>query len=407
MGNPSEHAPFPPSKMGLTLSCTGWKKYCESAGIEEGGSSEAAERGTRLHELTEQLFTKGSLTPEQIGKTTTEDLEAVDSAMGAAITALHNDDDSYEIRCELKVYPFMDTDLEKDCWGTADLVAYDPVKKHLVVLDYKFGYKYVVALANPQLKVYLLGALREFPNAVSADVVIVQPAHSDDPQVYSVDLSDLIDWRDSIVIPKLQQAKMDTYALRPGSWCDSHYCPARGQCKAQLGKTEELIEDFLVPVAEGQVPAVSAGISMEELAAIVDKASFIEEFLKGAKAQLKERIKSGEVSETKKLVAGRRSRSWTNNEDAEKFLKGQKLKLADRYTHKLLSPPQAEKLLKEKLNSVTRTKNIFDGLVLWKEGEPMLVDASDGRAAIVYGDSMDDFVDVGEVKDDVDLSDLM
>ena len=398
----TEHARFSPSHLKLILACPGSVKYCEDNGIV-GTTSEAAERGTLQHTGAEKLFLNGKLEPELRKQFTDAELDAVDTAVAAVYSLLDGDD--WKTQLELTVYPFKSESLEKDCWGTADVVAWNPVTKHLIVVDYKFGYTYVLAIGNPQLKTYLLGALKEHPDAEKAEVVIIQPAHHLDPQVYVVNIPDLYKWRGEILVPKLEYAKSKNPKLTPGPWCSEAWCPANGNCPAQGEKTGELMEDFTkdnTPATiENGVTTVNV-MPLDRLEEMVDKAAFIESFLKAARIQLTERIKQGEQATRFKLVPGRMSRKWTNEEEAEKFLRGQKLKDKERYTRKLLTPPQAEKVLKEKMAAVTRTKNRFEELVLKSQGNPSLVPIDDGRPALVFEDKLEDFV----TEDEVDLSDL-
>jgi len=99
------------------------------------------------------------------------------------------------------------------------------------------------------------------------------------------------------------------------------------------------------------------------------------------------------------VVEGRPgNRDWSNEDDADKWLKNQGLKEADRYKFTLKSPTQIELLLKDKLAKVTRTKNRFDELVTRSTPKKTVAVASDKRPAVVADvnelpvlDAADDF----------------
>jgi len=98
---------------------------------------------------------------------------------------------------------------------------------------------------------------------------------------------------------------------------------------------------------------------------------------------LESRAHAGDGAPGTKLVMGREgNRAWRNEEEAETFLKGQKLKLDERCDFKLKSPTKIEKLLKEKLEKTTRTRNRFEELVTRSAAKEVLALASDKRDAV-------------------------
>jgi hypothetical protein len=89
------------------------------------------------------------------------------------------------------------------------------------------------------------------------------------------------------------------------------------------------------------------------------------------------------------MVLGKRgNRAWTDEEEAAKLLRNRKLKADQMYTKKLISPAQAQKLLKPaQYEAVER-------LVEQKEGSPSLAPITDKREALSFAPVANDFEDV-------------
>ncbi len=92
-----------------------------------------------------------------------------------------------------------------------------------------------------------------------------------------------------------------------------------------------------------------------------------------------------------KLVTGKLgNRAWGNETEAEATLKGFRLKREEMYSMKLISPTQAEKLIK-KDNPRRWTK--LESLITRAEGKPVVTLESDPRPALVLTPE-NDFDDV-------------
>jgi len=81
-----------------------------------------------------------------------------------------------------------------------------------------------------------------------------------------------------------------------------------------------------------------------------------------------------------KLVAGRSSRKWVDEAEAERLLR-QKFNLDTIMPRSLLSVAQAEKLLKT-IETGTRFSNLLQANISKPEGAPTLVSEDDPRPAI-------------------------
>lgn len=125
--------------------------------------------------------------------------------------------------------------VDPDFGGTADFVRYRHWRKHLRVVDFKYGSGvYVKAPDNPQLKIYALGALLQVKRPVEdVEVVIVQPRFKGSKPVRSdtfkaVDLLDFAaDIREAAQLTRLPNA-----FRRGGKHC--HFCPIEEDCPLSM-----------------------------------------------------------------------------------------------------------------------------------------------------------------------------
>lgn len=125
-------------------------------------------------------------------------------------------------------------------------------------------------------------------------------------------------------------------------------------------------------------------LSDDYLVTLYRRAKGIKKFLDDVEEYLEGRLLDGEEVEGAKLVEGRPgNRGWTNEEEADAWLKNQGLKQDDRYDYKLKSPTAIELALKPKLNKVTRTANRFSELVTRSSPKRVIALADDKRPAVV------------------------
>lgn len=119
----------------------------------------------------------------------------------------------------------------------------------------------------------------------------------------------------------------------------------------------------------------------ERLATLLDAADFIEGFAKAVRAETERRLLAGKFTDARyKLVGGRMgNREYEDEEAAEAEMKAMRLKADEMYSKKIISPAQAEKLLKEK-NPRKWAK--LQKLIVQREGKPSVAPASDKRPAL-------------------------
>lgn len=163
---------------------------------------------------------------------------------------------------------------------------------------------------------------------------------------------------------------------------------------------EERIEAVAVEVCADTEILPSVILADAYLVAIHSKAKAIRRFLDDVEEHLTAKAQGGSPVPGTKLVLGREgNRAWANEEEADVFLKGQRLKESERYNFKLKSPTQIEALLKDKLAASTRTANRFSALVSRSPAKPVLAFADDKREAITA--PVDCLPDLSTEDDDV------
>lgn len=129
--------------------------------------------------------------------------------------------------------------------------------------------------------------------------------------------------------------------------------------------------------AEAKLPDASD----ERLATLLDAADFIEGFAKAVRAETERRLLAGKFTDARyKLVEGRMgNREFEDEDAAEAEMKAMRLKVDEMYNKKLISAPQAEKLLKE---SNPRKWAKLQKMIVQRQGKPSVAPASDKRPAL-------------------------
>lgn len=171
-----------------------------------------------------------------------------------------------EIHLELKVDPDV-----PGVWGTGDCVVIGP--DEVAVIDYKYGEGVKVdAPGNEQLMLYGLGGVEAdlLGMAKTVRVIIVQP-RLDHVSVWETTVAELVQWREDVARPAAALAMSDDAPFGPSEEA-CRFCPARGQCTAQMqwiadrdfGADPELMTPEYFADALQMLPAVRAWASAVE-----------------------------------------------------------------------------------------------------------------------------------------------
>jgi len=426
-GSHNKHARLAPSGAKTWTNCTASPAFmlANSHRLPEDTSSAASIEGTACHDWATKYLLK-EIDEAQIPEHFRPHVVAyADHCIG-----LIPEGEPYMVETQVPLF------YHPDSSGTLD---FGYVSDDLVVIaDLKFGQGVqVLAEENLQLSIYAMSLIKlmegvcDFSPATKIVISIFQPRHREaaDQKPWETTMADLTEFCKDIeyratqaltgvdrVAAKLPCGKRD---IGPGEileaapmlrfepsedvcrWCRSRgFCPKRLEAAtADLDLPQLSVEDMLAempdldkkeskePVAS-RVASVAAKLGAEPLpdsylVTLVRRRKAIESFLADASEYLEARLLDGEQIEGLKVVMGREgNRAWGNEEDADKWLKNQGLKEADRYDYKLKSPTKIEEVLKEKLSKVARTRNRFDELVSRSPARKVMALADDKRPAV-------------------------
>jgi RecB family exonuclease len=272
--------------------------------------------------------------------------------------------------------------------GTADAVIWLPESRTLHVIDYKHGQGVVVEVENnPQLLYYALGAiltLQVRPEQIVTTIVQPRVEHPDGPirtAEYSWD--QLIDFKMDLITAADAAMEDDAPVGPPGKHC--RFCKAKAICPAQRSTAVAIAQsEFDALPAAGPPPPEA--LTQEQLLEVMDKAGYVEDWIASVRQYVQGLLEQGQEVEGWKLVAKRATRRWTDEQEAEKYLRGQRFKVGEIFTQKLLSPAQAEALAKR------AGKAIPPELIVSQSSGHNLARESSPKPAIVPGsDAVDEF----------------
>ncbi len=150
-------------------------------------------------------------------------------------------------------------------------------------------------------------------------------------------------------------------------------------------------------VRVGHAKAKAADVQL--LDALYPSLDEIDNWVKAVRGEIEKRALAGAKFSTCKLVQGKRgARAWTDESEAEKLMKGMRLKVDQMYTFKLISPTTADKLLADQPKRWNKLKS-FIGQA---EGKLSVASIEDKRPAVVVTPPADDFDVVEQVDDAIE-----
>lgn len=253
-------------------------------------------------------------------------------------------------------------------FGTGDLVIV--ADKILDIVDLKYGKGVEVsAVNNPQMMLYAIGALNLFDSLYDIEKVrmtICQP-RLDNISIFEITVDDLIKWAEDVVKPKADLAIKGEGEFKAGEHC--RFCRAKFNCRARAEENMKMAQyDF----RKGPL------LTDDEITEIL---SSVDEFQKWAN-DIQAYALDKAVNENKKwdgfkLVEGRSSRKYSDEEAVCKTLIDAGYKEEDIYSKSLLGITAMEKAMGKK-----KFKEILNNLVYKPQGKLTLVVESDKRPEI-------------------------
>lgn len=260
-------------------------------------------------------------------------------------------------------------------FGTGDCVIIAEPK--LQIIDLKYGQGVLVgAERNPQLMLYVLGALHTFGDLYDIETVsvtIYQPRRAN-VDTWEISVAELEQWAESVVKPKAELAAVGGGEFCPGSWCQ--FCKIAPTCRARAEANLTLAKLEFAPPAE---------LTDAEIADVLAKIPDLKSWAADVEAYaLSKAVNQGVVFEGFKLVAGRSIRKYTSETDVAAAAEAAGYR--DIWDRKLITLTAMERLMgKPAFNE------ILGDLVTKPSGKPTLVPASDKRPSLDLVSATEDF----------------
>ena len=271
----------------------------------------------------------------------------------------------------IEVEPFVQL-IEGEAGGSIDMVGLSADGKTALILDYKFGFHGVEAEYNPQMLFYALCAAVDpvtaelFEEVENLVLCIIQPNGEGDVADLWITGIEVLDDFEEQVYDAIDYAKADNATDHPkaGDWCK--YCPAESTCPAKTGEAQKALRLDLDQV--------------EQLAIALNMVNSVEAWAKEVRKRAHEQLEQGVDVPGFKLVAKRASRKWTSEQEVmDKVRKMRKVKIEEATDMKLKSPPQLEKVLKQKDVDFKQ----FEDYIVSVSSGTTIAPESDKRAALL------------------------
>lgn len=371
------HSYLGPSSSGRWINCTGSVKLITdalSAGrIKLGESTYYSSEGTAAHTVAEWVLT---------GKTN------LHNALGSVVKLDHEITATQEMIDHVREYvDFVNaqvtegstlsveqkvsyTDWVPGGYGTADAVIL--CKDKITVIDLKYGKGVAVdAFKNTQALLYALGVYQSLSQTDQEEIqtvrMVIHQPRLDSVTEWTITKADMLR-RAEAISQSAREALSENAPLHTGAWCK--FCPALPICKAQ----ETLLMDTVGVDFEDLTQVSTNLLSNERLKKALDNRDLIVAWLDSITTHVSEELMKGEAFPGYKMVSGRSLRQWKDEQTAQDWLD---TILGDTaYVKKLISPPQAEKLLGKDM------KDSIAHLVVKPQGKPTLAPESDPREKV-------------------------
>ena len=371
----TQHAKLSASGASRWLACPG------SVRAEEGiveKSSKFSHEGTSAHELSELCLKNNREAISYLHTTLPESGWVVDEEMCVYVQEYvdyvnsHPGTRMVEQRVDFSEWV-------PAGFGTSDAIIIDGSLMKVIDLKYGKGIR-VDADDNPQGKLYALGAISDFGflyNIETIEIHIVQP-RLDHISVWSTDVTTLLKWAEWVRDRASLCEMPDAPRVAGEKQCT--FCRAKATCRELMDLTESaLLADFSDATVAPKSPDK---LSTRDLRFALENKKLIISWLEAIEDLAFERLQEGLDFPGYKLVVGRSTRAWSDEQTAERILTEE---LGDKAfaPKKLITAPAAEKALGKKKAA------LLNGLINKTQGKPTLAHQNDPRAEIVSGDISD------------------
>jgi len=320
-------------------------------------SSAYADKGTLLHNVMADILND---IPALLGTTyedQTLDQEMVDDKINPALAALDDLDPKKQMEIAVETRVGFG-DYMPGVFGSCDLLG--RIGDTAYVIDWKFGDGVSVsAEENEQLMFYAAAAMRTpeaawvFKDAKYIECIIIQPPHTKRWQTTPARIAAF----EKTLKLAVKAAALPDAQLKAGEHC--RFCPAKPTCPLMTGAAERALKVKIDAIDDAT------------LGAYASNALLLQGWIDSINALVETKIRAGAVVPGWKLVAKQGRRAWVKPGDAEKALVALGI---NPVKTDLISPAQAEKLLK---------KNLPEGLAVSVSSGDTVVPESDSRPAVV------------------------
>ena len=268
---------------------------------------------------------------------------------------------------------FIEQEVDVSRWvpggfGTCDCLLIGDGILHII--DFKYGQGVPVSPErNPQLMYYALGAYALFEGIEEVSTVrlsIVQPRMQEEPQTWEISLADLLTWAREVLQPAAQMAWKGEGELCTGPHC--RFCKAHPACRAW--------KDKYGPLAGFEPYADPVTLSDEELADWLQKVQGLAAYAKDLEEYAQQALLEGRTLPGWKLVQGRSTRKWTDQDAAFHQMEADGIDEAMLYTRTPITLTAAEKMIGKKKFAET-----MSAFITKAPGAPKLAQSSDPRPA--------------------------
>lgn len=347
------------------MNCPGSVALC--ATMPPKPSSKYADEGTLLHNIISEVLDKGQA-PESFLGMQYEDVvftqQLLEDKLLPALELLDEVDPTKEMEFAVETRVGFGSFLP-DVFGSTDLLG--RIGSRAIVLDWKFGDGVAVeAEENPQLMFYAAAAMRTdevswvFHNATEIEMIIVQP-----PQIRRwTTTKDRIAAFEKELKQAVKDAMQPDAKLNHGEHC--RWCAAKPVCPRMTGAVDRALKS--------QIDA----LDVVHIGGYLKNADLLEQWITDLRALAHQVLESGKEVPGWKLVAKRATRQWAVDEEDVKIRLNQAgLLPIECVTEKIISPAQAEKVLKK------HNKELPKDLVVAISSGSTLAPASDPRPAVL------------------------
>jgi hypothetical protein len=338
---------------------------------EPNRTSSYAEEGTDYHELAAICLDKGTNAQDYIGHPMKSGKRFVDETNAKFLQDGYIEYvRQYAVGGTLLVEergPISHLTGEPDAEGTSDAVVIR-TDTELIIGDLKFGMGVEVnPEKNRQAMMYALAVIKKHELVTLVErirIVIFQPRTGDGkPKERVVSMMELLAFGEEVKKTAAKIFTVDEFTgdllftdglpLTPSEKA-CKFCKANHRCPALVSAVDKAMADGFENI-EAETSAEIGGMSISRAEALgrrMDMVDLMEIHIKGVQQVVELELLAGKpvygVDGPYKLVQGKKgNRDWTSDDDAKELFKQFRLTKKEMYKERLISPTDAEKLLKK------------------------------------------------------------